>query len=413
MKSDAPGHANMSALSAPRILMVTRETGPDRRYGLGRSLAPVVLALQREGAQVRYFCQEDLSAADLERRQAVWARLSSLPFIRGRDSRLALVRAWQERLQVGEAAGKLALAENYSYVHAHDPWIACGVWWATRGPAGRAIRWGITQHGFGSYSLATHADGLTQGPAAQRCLRRVEATVVSRADWVTAPTRAALEQLARDLCEPNVKPHWHCVPHGRPAIAAPTPAQRAAAREQLQWRDDQLVVLGVGRLAPLTCFDRLVDACAAQALPSLRLVLLGGGDPAPFMAQAQARGFAGQLQITTVDDVTLHLHGADLYASASSTESFGLANLEALCAGLPALCSAAGGVPEVVGDGAWLVPNDVASLSGALRALIGDPALRRAWAERALARAAQWPTPEQVARQYLDIYRGAAARAPR
>jgi glycosyltransferase involved in cell wall biosynthesis len=397
----------------PRILMVTRETGPDRRYGLGRSLTPVVEALQEQGAHVRYFCQDDLVAADLERRQVLWERVSSLPFIRGRAGRLAIARAWLERLQVGEAASKLALADNYSHVHAHDPWIACGVWWSTRGHARRHIRWGITQHGFGSYSLATHADGLTQSPTAQRWLRRIEAAVVNRADWVTAPTHAALEQVARDLCLPAAAAHWHCVPHGRPAIAAATDTQRAAARAQFQWRDDEVVVLGVGRLAPLKCFDRLIDACAGQALPSLRLVLLGGGDPASFMAQAEARGFASQLQITTVDDVAPYLHGADIYASASSTESFGLANLEALCAGLPAICSAVGGVPEVMGDGAWLVPNDVASISGALRALISDAALRRSWSERALARAAQWPTQEAIATKYLDIYRAATARGPR
>jgi len=404
----------MSAPFTPRVLMVTRETGPDRRYGLGRSLAPVVEALRDQGAQVRYFCQEDLGPADLERRQSQWVRLSSLAGIRGRENRLALVRAWLERLQVGAAAGRLALSEGYSHVHAHDPWIACGVWWSTRGHAGRGIRWGITQHGFGSYSLATHADGLVQGPAAQRWMRRIEALVVDRADWVTAPTHAALEQLARDLCEPAVAAHWHCVPHGRPTIAAPTAEQRAAARNQLHWRDEDLVVLGVGRLAPLKCFDRLIDACADQAVPALRLVLLGGGDPAPFVAQAEARGFAEKLQITTVDDVTPYLHGADIYASASSTESFGLANLEALCAGLPAVCSAVGGVPEVMGDGAWLVPNDVASIARALRALIADAALRRTWGERAAARAAQWPSQEAIAQQYLDIYcAAAAARQPR
>jgi glycosyltransferase involved in cell wall biosynthesis len=398
---------------APRILMVTRETGPDRRYGLGRSLTPVVDALQAQGAHVRYFCQEDLGAADLERRQVWWQRLSTLPLIRGRDVRLAMVRAWLERLQVGEAAGKLALADRYSHVHAHDPWIACGIWWSTRGYGGRNIRWGVTQHGFGSYSLATHADGLTQGPAAQRWLRRIEAAVVNRADWVTAPTRAALEQVARDLCLPAMAAHWHCVPHGRPDIAAPAGTQRADARARLHWREDEMIVVGVGRLAPLKCFDRLIDACADQRLPALRLVLLGGGDPAPLITQAAARGFANNLQITTVDDVTPYLHGADIYASASSTESFGLANLEALCAGLPAICSAVGGVPEVMGDGAWLVPNDVASISGALRALIADAALRGHWSERARARAAKWPTHDAIAAQYLDIYRAAMARGPR
>jgi glycosyltransferase involved in cell wall biosynthesis len=97
-------------------------------------------------------------------------------------------------------------------------------------------------------------------------------------------------------------------------------------------------------------------------------------------------------------------HAADIYISASSTESFGMANLEALCAGLPSICSAVGGVPEVVGDGAWLVANDIEPLAGALAALKDDAALRDSWSRLASDRAASWPTPEQVAQRYVAIY---------
>ena len=108
-----------------------------------------------------------------------------------------------------------------------------------------------------------------------------------------------------------------------------------------------------------------------------------------------------------VDDVTPYYHGADIYVSASSTESFGLANLEALCAGLPAICSPVGGVAEVVREGAWLVPNEVDALADAIRTLAANEAMRHDWARRALARAASWPTVQDITQHYVDIYQAA------
>ena len=84
-----------------------------------------------------------------------------------------------------------------------------------------------------------------------------------------------------------------------------------------------------------------------------------------------------------------------------------MANLEALCAGLPSLCSAVGGVPEVVGDGGWLVPNDQATLTRSLTAMLTDDAWRLGWAARAAARAAQWPDARTIAEQYVAIYKAA------
>lgn len=390
-----------------RVLMVTRESAEDRRYGLGRSLAPLLAPLAAAGAEVRYFSADDLDAAGVARRQARVARWEHWPALAGRPNRINLLRAWSERLHVGFAAARVAAREAYTHVHAHDPWLACGVALGLRRHGAVDIRWGFTQHGFGSYSHATHEDGLEQGPAAQALLRRIERWATRRARWVTAPTHAGLAQLARDLGLPAIPAHWHCVPHARPALAAPTAAQRAAARASLGWTDEDLVVLAVGRLVPLKCFDRIVQACAAQRDPCLRLQLLGGGDAAPLRELAQSLGFGDRLHVTSTDDVTPFFHGADIYLSASSTESFGLANLEALCAGLPAVCSAVGGVPEVMGDGAWLVPNDTPTLARTLAALLAEEPLRRQWAARALARAAGWPSPEEIARSYVAMYQAA------
>lgn len=390
-----------------RVLMVTRESGEDRRYGLGRSLAPVLAALADSGIHVRYFCAEDVSADALDRRQQRVDRLSRLPFIRSRPNRVDLVRAWSERLHIGFVAADLARREAYTHVHAHDPWLACGVAVGLHWHRARSIRWGLTQHGFGSYSRATHDDGLAQGAAMQGWLRRVERAITTRSQWVTAPTQAALTQVARDLAFPAVPSHWRHVPHAKPPVAAPTAAQRQSARATFGWDENDLVVLAVGRIVPLKCFDSVLRACAAQPDRRVHLQILGGGDASGLQALAPELGFAGRLRVNSAQDVAPYFHAADVYMSASSTESFGLANLEALCAGLPAICSAVGGVPEVVGDGAWLVPNEVATLTRALAALAGDAALRRTWTERALARAAQWPLAKEIAEKYVAIYQAA------
>jgi glycosyltransferase involved in cell wall biosynthesis len=390
-----------------RVLMVTRETSEDRRYGLGKSLTPLFEPLRAAGVDVRYFCQEDLSATALSWRQRWTERLSRLPMIRGRGDRLNLLRAWLERLGVGLAAARLAAAEGYTHVHAHDPWLACGVALGLRRyPAGK-IRWGLTQHGFGSYSHATHEDGLLQGPRTQAWMRRVERMITARADWVTAPTEASLAQLARDLGLPRTPAHWHRVPHARPALTATDAQARRAARAALGWAEQQVVVLAVGRLVPLKCFDRVVLACAAQGNPRIRLLLLGTGDAAGLQAVAHGAGFGAQLRIEATHDVAPYFQAADIYLSASSTESFGMANLEALCTGLPAICSAVGGVPEVVGDGAWLMTNDVQTLARALAALLLNAQWREMWAWRGLERAAQWPTAQEVAQRYVAIYQAA------
>jgi glycosyltransferase involved in cell wall biosynthesis len=391
-----------------RVLTVTRESADDRRYGLGRSLAPVLAAMQAQGVPKRYFCAEDVDGDALIRRRARVEQLSRSRFIADRPNRIDMLRAWAERLQIGMLAAAVARSDGYTHVHAHDPWLACGVATGLLRHGARGIRWGFTEHGFGSYSRATHEDGLEQGPAAQRWLRRIERLVAARADWVTAPTRGALQEAARDVGLRTLPAHWHHVPHARPSIEPASEEQREAARARFAWEAQDLVVLAVGRLVPLKGFDRIVRACAAQSSARVRLQLLGGGDPAPYRALAAELGFAERLRVESATEVAPYYHAADIYMSASSTESFGLANLEALCAGLPAICSAAGGVPEVVGDGGWLVANDTDTLTRTLASLVGDAELRRAWRERALARAASWPTAEQVARNYVAIYQAAS-----
>ncbi len=87
------------------------------------------------------------------------------------------------------------------------------------------------------------------------------------------------------------------------------------------------------------------------------------------------------------------LAGAALLAFPSLYEGFGFPPLQAMAAGVPVVATAAGAVPEVVGDGALLVaPGDVDALAGAMASVLhGGADDRRARGPRPAAEAATSP----------------------
>ncbi|GAB4206281.1 MAG: hypothetical protein Fur0019_09300 [Tibeticola sp.] len=399
----------MTALQSLCILMVTRETADDRRYGIGKSLWPVVHALRARGHEVRYLSQADLGVRSL-RWQRWWhdRLMSHWP----PESAQACVLRWAwalvERLNMGRLAARVCARDGFSIVHCHDPLIALGfrLFRPLHAGAWRA-RWGVTEHGFGSYAQAMQDDGVPMRRGAMRWLRAREAGVLGAAHWVMSPTALALKALARDLSITDDSPRWHAVPHPRPVLRM---HGRDSARAQLGWSEDTFYVLGIGRVIPLKQFDVLARACAMmEGQACVQLVLLGEGDRDGLQAKARAAGLERPIQFTLTDDVGLYLAAADVYVSTSATESFGMANLEAVCAGLPCICSPAGGVPEVVGAAAWLVPPVAPVVAGALSMLRSDPTLRTFWAQAAREQASRWPTAEEVAQHYEAIYRQALA----
>lgn len=390
------------------VLMVTRENLADKRYGLGKSLLPVAQALRDRGHGVRYLCQADLGERGVRTLRRWHARVAPWLARRAPYGELGnLLWGVMERFNMGRLAARVAAREGFDLVHCHDPLIALGFRLARRFTGARRCRWGVTEHGFGSYTHAIHEDGARMGPRVMRWMRRLEAATLRAADWVISPTAAALNELARDLCVYPMPAAWQVVTHPRPALRAHA---RPAARAALGWDDDVFCVLGIGRLAPLKQFDLLVRACARlDRNDAVQVVLLGDGDVEAMRQVAVRAGLARPVIFAVTDDVGQYLHAADLYVSTSATESFGMANLEALLAGCPSVCTAVGGVPEVVGDAAWLVPPDEAAVRGAIHALRDDDRLREALAHRARLRGQAWPDAEEVANRYEQIYQQALA----
>lgn len=154
----------------------------------------------------------------------------------------------------------------------------------------------------------------------------------------------------------------------------------------------------------------------------VRLLLVGDGpDRAHAEQRCRAEGccervtFLGNLQ--PVEEV---LAGADLFLLPSENESFGLAALEALACEVPVIASRAGGLPEVIEDGATGLLYDVGDVEGMARGaagLLADPVRHRAFALRARRSAVENFSEHRVVARYRDLYErvlaGASPAPPR
>lgn len=162
------------------------------------------------------------------------------------------------------------------------------------------------------------------------------------------------------------------VPNGIDAAEfAFDPGVRAAVRARLGIAADATVVGGVGRLVATKRFDRLVRAAAG--LPGVTLLLAGDGPERPALEALAARLDVPAVFAGATTDVRGLLCAMDVFASPSEHETFGLAVLEALAAGLPVAytaCPPLAELPASSAPDARRVPADDEAWRAALAAKI-------------------------------------------
>jgi phosphatidyl-myo-inositol alpha-mannosyltransferase len=176
-------------------------------------------------------------------------------------------------------------------------------------------------------------------------------------------------------------------------------------------------ILWVNRLDPQKGFPVAVRAFAdlASDLDEVWLVVAGDGrdrdavDLLPGLARERV------LMLGRVEHADLPpLHAAsDVFVSpAVGQESFGIVLVEAMAAGLPVVASDIEGYREIVRrgiEGLLVPPGDPAALAGAIRRVLGEPALARRLSEAGRARAGQFSW-ETVAARIEHVYEEAMAQ---
>jgi glycosyltransferase involved in cell wall biosynthesis len=171
------------------------------------------------------------------------------------------------------------------------------------------------------------------------------------------------------------------------------------------------IVGTASRLVPAKGIEYLLRAVASlrAELPDLRLEIAGEGPARTSLEkEAQALGLGESVAfLGWQEDLQPVFRRWSVFALPSLEESFLLAALEAMAAGLPVVATAVGGTPEVIEDGrtGWLIPPaDVGALTERLRALLLDPDECRRMGAAARARVQEQFSAQQMAAAVAAIY---------
>jgi N-acetyl-alpha-D-glucosaminyl L-malate synthase BshA len=294
--------------------------------------------------------------------------------------------------EVSRDHGLDVLHAHYAVPHATAALLACDML-----PAGRRPKVITTLHGTDTTLLGRDPG---YGPAIRHALRCSDAITAVSA-WLEQETHRVLAvdrpiEVIHNFFEPQ-----------------PPRRTRAEVRRELGV-DREVVVLHASNLRPLKRIDLLLET-AARLRPreAFKLVILAGGDFAPFAGEVRRLGLADRVivreRVSAIED---YLQAADVGLFPSDLESFCLSLLEAMCFACPCVATAVGGIPEVVTSGATgllVPPGDVDALVHAVESLIRDPARRLALGQAARQHARKFFSAEVIVPRYEELYRRVCA----
>ena len=257
--------------------------------------------------------------------------------------------------------------------HAHHPFLLGRTALRLARRAGRPLV--FTHHTL--YDKYAHYVPLPQ-PLVARQAVALSTRFANAADLVIVPSAA----LAARLAAQGVRRPVEIVPTG----VDPNrfyPDDRVVARRALGLPPDRPLLVYVGRLDREKNLSFLLDAFAVVAAhhPTVDLVLVGRGTQEEALRRRASRlGVGHRVRFTggvPPSAVIGHYQAGDLFVFASTTETQGLAVLEAMATGLPVVAVRATGVEEAVVDGVTglLVPEDLQVFAAATLGVLRDGGL--------------------------------------
>lgn len=202
--------------------------------------------------------------------------------------------------------------------------------------------------------------------------------------------------------------------------------EAARSYAESQRRDSLLRVGIVGELSEVKGQEDFVRAAAlvtARLREAVEFVIVGEDASPSGQTRALLEGLIGKLGLERCvrlegrrEDVAGLLHSFDLLVSASHTEAFGMAMVEAMACGVPVVATATEGAREIIEDAkaGLLVPiGDVEAIAAAVESLLRDAPRRSALGARAREIARQRFSLQRMIEETERVYAEAQARGKR
>jgi glycosyltransferase involved in cell wall biosynthesis len=283
--------------------------------------------------------------------------------------------------------------ERVDVLHAHELMMA-----VYAGGAGVLTRTPhmITMHGGVRFASALHRRWALKASA-------------HRSSALIGVSDSTCDHLASTLGLPRAS--INLVPNGVPFRAG----QREQTRRELGVLPDETLLLAVGNLYKVKGHATLVQAAELLArhndLPPWRIAVAGRGEEeAALRAMISSAGLSQRVELLGLrSDIPDLLAAADGWLMPSLSEGLPMALLEAMLAGLPTVCSAVGGIPDLIrpGDTGFLVPpEDANALADGMSRLLRGRTEARVLGERARAYAASHYSIETMVESYMKLYKG-------
>lgn len=247
-----------------------------------------------------------------------------------------------------------------------------------------------------TWHTRSHAEG-----ARRRVLRMMERRAARTAAVVLGPSSDLVDRARRRGARDA-----RLAPVAMPQSRFPAGVHDGKARAELGAVERPLL-MSVGSLVPAHGYDTLLDAARMwRELDPVPLLVIAGEGTGRAALQRRIRD--EQLPVSLVgcrEDIGELLAAADLAILSSRWEARSLLAQEALRLGVPLVATEVGGVAELVGDAAELVPyGNAEALARVVSRLLGDPERRERLAAAGPVQAAGWPTEDDTIAQVLSVY---------
>ena len=244
--------------------------------------------------------------------------------------------------------------------------------------------------------------------------RRVDFHLRRPGFWRRAASVIAISSAVADvLTDDGIDPARIQVVHSGIDLDAARQAEPLGLRERLGLPAETTIACAVGALVPHKDHATLLHAARhlAGAFPVLHWVIAGDGELRPVLEWlAVELGLAGRVHfLGHVSQPLRVIADADVYVMSSREEGLGTSVLDAMARGIPVASTSAGGLPEMLHDGAGILvpPRNPDALAGAVRRILCDPDLRQRLVEQASRRVATFSA-ERMAAEVLTVYRSCA-----
>jgi 1,2-diacylglycerol 3-alpha-glucosyltransferase len=230
-------------------------------------------------------------------------------------------------------------------------------------------------------------------------------------DLVIAPSKG-LKQVLGDL---GVESPIEVIPNGvdvHPFQAVELPV----ARESLGFKDDDLLLVYMGRVGPEKNLAFLLRAFAgiAKTYENVNLLILGDGPERENLEdRVRVMGINERVKFTGMipyPELPAYMAAADVFVTASVTEVHPLSVIEALASGLPVIGIDSPGVGDTVEDGVtgFLAPEeDLAVFTAKISRIINDHEARQRMSEQAIKSSMQYAienTTQTMINRYQKLY---------